>query len=148
MKPNDFFAAIAPAAQASAKTTRIPASFTLAQAALESSWGAKAPGHNLFGIKADASWKGPVVAEATHEHVGGKDVPIHDTFRAYDDWLGSINDHAQFLLANPRYRPAFECTSGRTFAQAVAAAGYATDPQYASKLVSIISTHHLDAFDG
>ncbi|WP_304991917.1 glycoside hydrolase family 73 protein [Burkholderia plantarii] len=148
MKPDDFIAAIAPAAQASAKVTRIPASFTVAQAALESSWGALAPGHNLFGIKADASWHGPVVMENTHEHLQGRDVAIIDAFRAYPDWLGSIADHAQFLTSNPRYRSAFAYTSGATFAKAIAEAGYATDPNYAAKLISIIKSHNLSALDG
>lgn len=148
MTPDDFISAIAPAAQASAKTTRIPASFTVAQAAIESDWGVKTPGHNLFGIKADASWHGPVVVERTQEHLNGKDVTEHDAFRAYDDWLGSIEDHAQFLLMNPRYQPAFAFTSGVTFAQAIAAAGYATDPDYATKLVTIIKAHNLSALDG
>lgn len=148
MTPKEFISAIAPAAQAAAKTTGIPASFTIAQAALESGWGAKAPGHNLFGIKADAAWHGPVAVSATHEHVGGKDVPVRDVFRAYDDWLGSIEDHAKFLLSNPRYRPAFAFDDGVDFAHAIAAAHYATDPAYGSKLASIIYTHNLRTLDG
>ena len=147
MTPDDFINAIAPAAQALAKTTRIPASFTVAQAALESGWGARAPGHNLFGIKADPSWHGPIVVEATHEHVNGRDVATHYSFRAYDDWLGSLEDHAQFLLTNPLYSLAFAYTSGATFARAIAAAGYATDPNYAAKLIAIIKTHNLSALD-
>jgi flagellum-specific peptidoglycan hydrolase FlgJ len=147
MTPSDFIAAIGPAAKASALTTKIPASFTVAQAALESAWGAHCPGFNLFGIKADPSWKGPVTSQVTHEVVNDKTIEITANFRAYPDWLGSINDHAQFLLTNPRYKPAFAYTTGALFAQAVAAAGYATDPQYAAKITSIIRAHGLASLD-
>jgi flagellar protein FlgJ len=145
--PDDFIKAVSPAAKVSAKTTKIPASFTTAQGALESAWGAHAPGMNLFGIKADPSWKGPVTTQITHEVVGGKTISITAKFRAYDDWLGSITDHAQFLLTNKRYQPAFAYTTGALFAQAVAAAGYATDPLYAQKIVSIIKAHNLGMLD-
>lgn len=147
MTPADFIAAISPAAKASAKTTKIPASFTVAQGALESAWGAHCPGFNLFGIKSTPDWKGPVTSQVTHEVVNGKTIEITANFRAYPDWLGSINDHAQFLLVNKRYRPAFAYTTGALFAQAVAAAGYATDPQYAAKIASIIRAHNLGMLD-
>lgn len=147
MAPQDFINAISPAARTSAVTTKIPASFTVAEAALESGWGADCPGFNLFGIKADPEWDGPVTMQLTHEVVDGKTVAIMAQFRAYDSWLASVEDHAQFLLTNPRYRPAFAYTSGSTFAQAVAAAGYATDPNYAAKIISIIKTHNLSVLD-
>jgi flagellum-specific peptidoglycan hydrolase FlgJ len=147
MTPQDFIAAISPAAKTSALITKIPASFTIAQAALESAWGAHCPGFNLFGIKADPSWHGPVTSQVTHEVVKGQTIEITANFRAYPDWLGSINDHAQFLLTNPRYQPAFAYTTGALFAQAVAAAGYATDPLYAQKITSIIRAHGLASLD-
>lgn len=147
MSPDDFISAISPAAKASARTTKIPPSFTVAQAALESAWGAHCPGFNLFGIKDDPSWTGPVTTQITHEFIGGRTIEIQAKFRAYSDWMGSITDHAQFLLANPRYRPAFAYTTGILFAHAVAAAGYATDPQYAAKISSIIRAHGLSSLD-
>ncbi|WP_257827897.1 glucosaminidase domain-containing protein [Burkholderia glumae] len=69
-------------------------------------------------------------------------------WRVYSDWLASLNDHAQFLIVNPRYAAAFAYTSGTTFATAVAAAGYATDPNYAAKIIAIIKSHNLSALDG
>ncbi|MBG0871895.1 glucosaminidase domain-containing protein [Burkholderia sp. 9777_1386] len=145
--PAGFIAAIAPAAQACAKRTGVPASVTVAQAALESSWGRRAPGMNLFGIKADASWRGPVTSQPTHEVVNGQTITITANFRAYSTWQGSIDDHAAFLTGNPRYRPAFACKTGPEFARAIAAAGYATDPQYADKLISIMNARGLCALD-
>lgn len=145
--PAEFIAAIAPAAQACMRRTGVPASVTVAQAALESSWGKCAPGMNLFGIKADSSWSGPVTSQVTHEVVGGKTITITARFRAYSDWQGSVDDHAAFLTGNPRYRTAFDFKSGPEFAKAIAKAGYATDPLYADKLISIISARNLSALD-
>jgi len=144
---DEFITAIGPAAKACAARTKVPASVTVAQAALESSWGAHAPGMNLFGIKADPSWHGPVTMQPTHEDVGGRRIEITAPFRAYSSWEGSINDHAAFLVGNPRYRPAFSCISGPDFAEAIARCGYATDPLYATKLKSLISAHNLVALD-
>lgn len=147
MTPQAFIAAIAPAARTSMQSTKIPASFTVAEGALESGWGAHAPGFNLFGVKADASWHGPIMTQATHEVINGETIEVQARFRAYPDWLASIEDHAQFLLINPRYRPAFAYTTGALFARAIAAAGYATDPLYASKIASIIRAHNLSQLD-
>ena len=59
-----------------------------------------------------------------------------------------MDDHAAFLHQNRRYLPCFECTGGGAFARAVAKAGYATDPDYAAKVVSIIDQHDLAILDG
>lgn len=147
MQPSDFISAITPAALECAARYKVPASVTIAQAALESGWGANAPGFNLFGIKADASWTGPVTSFLTHEVVNGQRIEITAAFRAYPDWLGSIDDHAAFLVANPRYKPAFEYSDGPSFASAIAAAGYATDPDYAQKLREIMQEHGLCELD-
>ena len=138
MPPSAFLALMVGPAQACQRATGIPASFTLAQAALESGWGAKAPGNNLFGIKADKAWKGPTATFATHENERGQNVLITDTFRAYPTWQASMEDHAAFFKANPRYRDCFRETTGEGWARAVAAAGYATDPNYASLLISVM----------
>lgn len=150
MSPKEFIAGIAPAARASALRTKIPASFVVAEGALESAWGTSrlaAEGFNLFGVKADPSWHGAVLTMPTREFSGGNWIVVPAKWRKYDNWQGSIDDHAAFLLGNPRYQGAFDCTTGATFARAVAAAGYATDPDYASKIVSIIATYALDSLD-
>ena len=150
MTPQAFINLIAPAARASAATTKIPASFTVAQGADESGWGTSQlslQAFNLFGVKADSSWHGPTIDMPTGEYVNGQRVTVEATWRRYGSWLEAIQDRAAFFLDNPRYRPAFAYTSGSTFALAVAAAGYATDPKYGQKLVSIIKTHNLSALD-
>lgn len=150
MTPGDFIAAIAPAARASMQKTGIPASFTLAQAALESGWGtSKTAAHacNLFNIKADASWPGPIYKMASTEHVGGKDVLQAADWRMYPNWQACFDDRAAFFRDNPRYKACFAETTGEGWARAVHAAGYATDPAYADKLISVIRAHQLAAFD-
>ncbi len=147
MTPKDFISAVAPAARASAAKTHIPASFTVAEGALESGWGVHAPGMNLFGIKADPSWHGAVTIQRTREFLRGAWTFVDARFRAYTDWLGSIEDHAAFLLSNPRYKLAFAHSDGESFARAIAAAGYATDPQYADKIIAIIRAHNLQSLD-
>jgi flagellum-specific peptidoglycan hydrolase FlgJ len=136
MPPSAFLALMASAAQACQRATGIPASFTLAQAALESSWGQDAPGNNLFGVKADRGWKGPTVDVPTHEVVNGQRIAITDKFRRYDSWAACMVDHAAFFKVNPRYAACFRETTGEGWARAVAKAGYATDPDYAAKLIA------------
>ncbi len=150
MTPQDFIAAISPAAQASMAATGIPASFTVAEAALESGWGSSQltlQAMNLFGVKADASWGGPVLEMQTREFLRGQWVMVPARWRKYDDWSGSIGDHAAFLRSNPRYSTCFQQTTGPAFAAAVAAAGYATDPNYAHLITQLIEQHGLAALD-
>lgn len=151
MNPPDFIRMLAPAAQESQAKTKIPASFTVAEAALESGWGESLlarTGFNLFGVKADKSWHGETLTMRTREVIRGKAVIVDALWRKYPDWLACLEDHAAFLMNNRRYRKAFSFTHGEDFAYAVAAAGYATDPQYATKLISIIRRHNLANLDG
>lgn len=147
MNPDAFLDLILPGALASQKTYGIPASFTLAQAALESGWGGRAPGNNLFGIKADAGWHGPTVSIPTHEVLNGRWIALTALFRAYASLADSIMDHAQFLKDNKRYAPAFAQTTGEGWAQAMQDCHYATDPDYAKKLISTMHARHLTRFD-
>jgi flagellum-specific peptidoglycan hydrolase FlgJ len=151
MTPAEFIAALAPGAVACMQKTRIPASFTIAQAALESGWCHSALAYdakNLFGVKADPSWHGEMIAMQTREYQKGQWVTVPAKWRKYPTWEACIEDHAGFLLYNPRYHLAFEhCGDVEAFVQAIAKAGYATDPQYAAKIISIIHSHDLKRFD-
>lgn len=150
MTPQAFIAAISGPAKTSMASTKIPASFVVADAALESAWGGSMltqQAFNLFGVKADPSWTGPTISMNTREYLNGQWIVVPALWRKYADWLGSINDHAQFLLTNPRYQPAFAYTTGALFAKAIQAAGYATDPQYATKIIEIITAHNLGMLD-
>jgi flagellar protein FlgJ len=147
MSPAEFIDNILPGARVCQRTAGIPVSFTIAQAALESGWGARVRGNNLFGIKADTSWDGPTVDVPTHEVVNGERVAVTDKFRAYNSWTDCLQDRAQFFFRNPRYAKCFRETTGAGWARAVAAAGYATDPGYAESLIAIIRCRNLQQYD-
>jgi len=151
MLPSDFFVAIGPQAADAQRRTGIPASVTLAQAALESNWGKSKlalDGHNLFGIKAGKAWRGPVVLMPTREYLSGAWHTVTAQWRKYPNWQASIEDHARFLLDNPRYVPALRLVDApRQFARALQTCGYATDPAYAAKLHLIMDKHNLTRFD-
>lgn len=123
--------------------------FIAGQAALESGWGRHEiraadgqPSHNLFGIKAGASWKGASVEKSTTEYVDGVAVRTTDRFRVYASYAEAFNDYASLLRSNPRYAGALSQGDPRLFAQGLSRGGYATDPAYADKLVGAISTAH------
>ncbi|MDQ2821768.1 MAG: glucosaminidase domain-containing protein [Pseudomonadota bacterium] len=136
-----------PAAQACQRFSGVPSSLTLAQAALESGWGERAPGNNLFGIKADAAWKGKTVSFPTTEYIKGVKTAMTLKFRAYPDWSGSMLDHADFFHTNPRYHSCFSEKTGEGWARAVAKAGYATDPHYADTLIAVMRGRNMAQYD-
>ena len=145
-----FIAAIAPTAIASARDTHIPPGFVVAEAALESTWGTSAlaiQARNLFGVKADKSWHGDVWDHPTREFLNGEWVMRPARWRKYPDWRGSIGDHAAFLRSNQRYSAAFQAVGSIAFTRAIAAAGYATDPKYADKIIAVIRGRNLLALD-
>ena len=141
-----FVQRLLPHAQAASASTGIPARFMLGQAALESGWGkAEIRGadgqnsHNLFGIKAGASWKGQTVDIVTTEYVNGKPQKQVESFRAYDSYADSFRDYANLLRNNARYQNVLaQGHDAAGFAQGLQQAGYATDPNYAQKLMSVI----------
>jgi len=151
MNKTAFITLIAAGAQESMRATGVPASFTIAQAALESAWGESGltkSAMNLFGIKADKGWKGPTVTIPTREYVDGKWVTVPALWRKYLSWAECLTDHAQFFIVNKRYAPAFKHTdNAEQFAIAIADAGYATDPQYSAKVIATIRSNNLTTFD-
>ncbi|MDO9235046.1 MAG: flagellar assembly peptidoglycan hydrolase FlgJ [Aquabacterium sp.] len=136
------------AAKAAETATGIPASNILGQAALESGWGKHeirlkdgTPSHNLFGIKANASWKGKVAEVTTTEYMGGVAHKVTAKFRAYDSYEDAFKDHAKLLTQSPRYsQTVAKADTAKDFARGLQNAGYATDPAYADKLTKVINT--------
>lgn len=137
-------------AKEAALSTGIPAKFMLGQAALESGWGKReiltadgSSSHNVFGIKAGASWKGKVTEAVTTEYVNGVPERRVERFRAYDSYGEAFKDYAKTLSNNPRYQAVLSNAKDlKGFAEGLQRAGYATDPNYAAKLTRII-THSL-----
>ncbi|OZQ71069.1 glucosaminidase domain-containing protein [Paenibacillus taichungensis] len=144
---NPFFIAYASAAQEEERRSGVPASISLAQAALESGYGKRSICNNMFGIKANKSWKGPTCTATTHEEIGGISVQIQAKFRSYSSPLASFADHSAFLLKNSRYKKALKMENPFAFANELQRAGYATDSQYANKLKSIMRSQNLVALD-
>ena len=150
MTPQDFISAVCDDAITSAANTGVYASFCIAEAALESGWGSSqlaVQGYNLFGVKADSSWTGDTITFRTREFLNKQWVFVNALWRKYDSWLGSFTDHANFLHQNERYSSAFDTTTVEDFVNAIANDGYATDPLYASKIITIINIHGLKGYD-
>jgi len=152
MTPQQFITEIGPGAKQSCIDTGIPASVTLAQAALESGWGGSGlamQDKNLFGIKGNPpEWTGPVAMWPTQEWNGSEYVTMQQPFRVYPSWQASLDDHARFFFVNQNYRSALAVRGQPdAFAQAIQAAGYATDPNYANQLIEIMGDFNLYAWD-
>ena len=145
-KVSGFIEKMGNAAVAVSQKSGIPAELILSQAALESGWGKREimgedgqTSHNLFGIKATGGWDGKVVHITTTEYVNGTARKMSQPFRAYDSYEDSLQDYAKLISDNPRYSKVLEAPDAKKAALAVQKAGYATDPNYAQKLISIMS---------
>lgn len=138
----------ADAADRIAKATGLPAGFMLGQAGHETGWGKHeikqkdgTPSFNLFGIKAGPNWTGKVAEVTTTEYTNGVAKKTVAKFRAYDSYDESFRDYARLITETPRYAQAKQQTSSPlAFASGLQRAGYATDPDYASKLSRAINT--------
>lgn len=141
-----------PIIEACKGTTLFP-SVKLAQAALETGWGKSVIGEakNMFGIKARGAntpyWKGAFVMKSTQEYTNGAYHTVSEPFRKYISLADSIRDHTYFLQQNPRYASVFKAKTPEEQANALFACGYATDPPYAAKLISIINSNNLISLD-
>ena len=136
----EFIAGLMPHAEAAARELGVDPGNLIAQAALETGWGRSQPAdsHNLFGIKAGGSWNGARVQANTEEFVGAESRRVDADFRAYGSPRESVQDYVRLIRDNPRYAGALN-TGGdvHAFASALQRGGYATDPAYARKLVTV-----------
>lgn len=122
----------------------IPASITLGQAILESGAGTgplSVQGNNHFGIKCHKEWTGASIRHTDDEE--------NECFRKYDDPSHSFRDHSYFLVSRPRYADLFKLGKDdyKAWAKGLKAAGYATDPKYPDKLISLIERYQLQKYD-
>jgi len=117
----------------------------VAQAALETGWGKSvmrnsdgSSSHNLFGIKASGNWEGDSARAITSEFRDGQFVKETAAFRSYDSYQDSFHDLVSLLQNNSRYQEAVKAADKpEQFVQELQKAGYATDPNYASKISQI-----------
>ena len=142
-----FLAKVVDLAKAPAAAVGLSPVFVAAQAALESGWGKHeirntdgTSAHNLFSIKAGSGWTGATVDVTTTEYVNGAPVKRVEKFRAYESYADGLADYVKLLATNSRYKDAVaKGQDARGFSQALAKAGYATDPAYSQKLTSVIA---------
>ncbi|MDE1185060.1 MAG: flagellar assembly peptidoglycan hydrolase FlgJ [Pantoea sp.] len=142
---SDFIAQLAQPAKVASDESGIPHHLILAQAALESGWGQRQiltrdgkPSYNVFGIKASSDWKGQTTDIMTTEYDHGEAKKVRASFRVYGSYLEALTDYVKLLSSNPRYAAVANAQTAEQGAQALQAAGYATDPKYAQKLVGMI----------
>ena len=166
MTKKEFIQTYKPFALESERKTGISHLFTLAQAALESSWGERGVGNNFFGIKVpknivsstpdnkkqlfkttevlnapNLGYKFPQVMSIYQLPSGKYKYEVKDWFRKYDTPEECFTDHAQFFFINKRYAKALLVKADPyKFAEEVAEAGYATAPNYADSLKKLIKT--------
>ena len=148
-----FIQELAPTAEKMDQRYHVPASISLAQAILESNWGKSelaARYNNLFGVKA-ALWE-PHVKLETKEYENGKWITVTASFRTYWSWEESMKDHVKLMINGTdwnqkQYEKVIQAKDYRQAAYALQQAGYATDPTYAEKLISMIETYQLYRYD-
>lgn len=139
----DYIDRYSPLAVEQQQAYGIPASITLAQGLLESAAGRSTlatRGNNHFGIKCHSGWTGDTLLRSD-------DAP-DECFRAYNSAAESFADHSKFLLRK-RYAPLFtlDPTDWQSWAVTLRKCGYATDPNYASRLITIIERYALYLYD-
>tara|TARA_B100000941_G_scaffold274251_1_gene235248 strand:+ start:615 stop:1361 length:747 start_codon:yes stop_codon:yes gene_type:complete len=143
-KVNDYLSKYSEFAILEMKRYKIPASITLAQGLLESSYGRArlaVEANNHFGIKCHKSWRGKKIYHDDDEK--------NECFRKYRNVSDSYRDHSLFLKNRSRYSSLFnlDIKNYRAWAKGLKKAGYATDPNYADKLISLIDRYELYRFD-
>ena len=149
MDKKEFINSIKEGALKGQKEHGILPSLTIAQAILESNWGRSGlavKAKNLFGIKAFSNWSGKRISLPTTEWYDGKQTVVNADFRAYDTFNESIEDHNK-LLSNNRYKAVRLSKDYKAACNEIYKCGYATDPQYTEKLISIVEKNKLYDFD-
>lgn len=142
---DEFVATMLPMAEQAAKRIGIDPRYLVAQAALETGWGKSvmrntdgSSSHNLFGIKATGNWQGGEARAITSEFRNGQFVKETAAFRSYDSYQDSFHDLVSLLQNNARYQDAVKSADNpEQFVRELQKAGYATDPNYASKISQI-----------
>ncbi|WP_333874534.1 flagellar assembly peptidoglycan hydrolase FlgJ [Methylobacter sp.] len=151
----EFVRRLHPYAEQAAKELGVEPKVILAQAALESGWGRSviknsngSNSFNLFNIKADKAWQGKQAQVATLEFDQGLPKKVNAGFRSYDSFKESFNDYVDFIKNNPRYGDALKkAGNAEQYMHELQRAGYATDPKYADKVMSIYQGNTMADFE-
>ncbi|PRO74787.1 flagellar assembly peptidoglycan hydrolase FlgJ [Alteromonas alba] len=152
--PQEFVERLYPAAQQAAAQLGISPDALLAQAAVETGWGQYVihngngtSANNLFGIKANSQWQGESATVKTLEFDGNVARPQKAAFRAYESLEHGFSDYVKFIQEQDRYRNAVDQASDPdAYFKALQEAGYATDPQYADKVMAVFNSETFRSF--
>lgn len=147
----EFVAGLMPYAQEAAKELNLDPDVLIAQAALETGWGKFVikdrdgnSSFNLFNIKAGESWPGKKVSVSTLEYENGVAQKQQASFRSYDSYAESFADYIKLISNNPRYEKAKSLAQdAASYLDALQEGGYATDPNYADKIKSLLKSEPI-----
>jgi flagellar protein FlgJ len=150
----DFVRQLYPYAERAARELGVEPKVMLAQAALETGWGRSliknsngSNSFNLFNIKADKSWQGRQAQVPTLEFEQGIAKKVNAGFRSYTSFQESFQDYVAFIKNNPRYGDALkQVGNGERYLHELQRAGYATDPNYANKIMDIYHSNTMAGF--
>ncbi|MGE0406197.1 MAG: glycoside hydrolase family 73 protein [Candidatus Korobacteraceae bacterium] len=148
MTRTEFLDTATHAALAASRSSRLPAGVTVAQAALESAWGRSRlsrEAHNYFGIKAHGSH--PWIELPTTEVEKGTAVRVRARFALYRSMEECFTDRDLLILKSPRYRAARAAAANPEEFICSLALHWATDPQYADKLLRVYRSNKLSDLD-
>lgn len=151
-----FIDQMMPLARKAAREIGVDARYLLSQAALETGWGKHLisdnqgrNSHNLFGIKAGSDWQGDVAVVDTLEYKEGIAAKERASFRSYDSYAESFADYAKFISRHDRYQGALSAAQDpEQYVHELQRAGYATDPEYANKIINIVSRNFTAVTEG
>ncbi|XOV79341.1 MAG: flagellar assembly peptidoglycan hydrolase FlgJ [Aestuariibacter sp.] len=150
--PEEFVESLLPIAQQVAKDIGLDPKAMVAQAAVETGWGQYMihsgdgrNSHNLFGVKASRGWQGEKHYVDTLEFQGETAHKTKAAFRGYDSFEHAMHDYVDFLKSSPRYSNALQQTNepAQYFSE-LQQAGYATDPGYKDKVMSVLNSERLN----
>lgn len=149
----DFIKKVAPVAQKVDKGTKLLPSITIAQACLESNYGQSDLAqkyNNLFGVKGTSKTTSAVMT--TKEYTNGKWVTVKARFQIYDSYEASIRAHNRLFQEGTtwnknQYKDVLNAKNYTEQAKALVTDGYATDPDYATKLTNLIEQFNLSQYD-
>lgn len=149
LEQNNFINSIKDQAIKDYNKYNILPSVTIAQAILESSWGNSEltkNSNNLFGIKSNETWQGKTVVFPTKEYVDNVSITIYASFKSYNSYSESIEDHSM-LLNEKRYEAVKNSSNYIDACYSLYNCGYATNPKYSELLIKIIQCFNLDTYD-
>jgi len=150
--PESFVTNLWPLAVQAGNELGVDPKVILAQAALETGWGSAikqttngTSSHNLFNIKAGSKWTGKTVAVNADEIINNQAVKEMSQFRAYESHADSFSDYVALLKNNSRYYNVLkQANDSFAYVKGLQDAGYATDPQYAEKIMKIVDSNKIE----